>query len=363
MISEGSFVQYASTKERARCNPTAMYSTCLFCHTSLGKNDVVEEFPVGRRIAFDADRGRLWVVCKKCHNWNLSPIEHRWEAVEACERIYRGTRVRVSTENIGLATLGEGLDLVRVGKPLLPEFAAWRYGSRIKNRRWRAVGLTVAGSAATGAAMIGGTVVLAAAVAAVGLTVVPAAFSSVAWLHEQYTHERVLMRVRDEAGVQRSLKLRHLARLEVAMSNNQAGWKFRVAHEAGMLELEGDEATRIAGHVLAHVNRAGGTAAQLNDAARRITALGDPQRYIRHTSELREIRRYSRSIFWNDDVGVLGLTQTERLALEIAVHEDAERQMIQTELVALEAAWRDAEEIASISDTMLLRIQTKDEAE
>lgn len=337
-----------------------MYSTCLFCHTSLGKNEIVEEFQVGRRIAFDAERGRLWVVCRKCHNWNLSPIEHRWEAVEACERIYRGTRVRVSTENIGLATLGEGLDLVRVGKPLLPEFAAWRYGSRIKNRRWRAAGLSLAGGAVTGAAMIGGTVAFAAVFASVGLMVVPTAFRSVAWLHEQYTHERVLMRVRDENGTQHSLKLRHLARLEVAMSNNEAGWKFRVAHESGMMELEGAEATRIAGHVLAHVNRAGGTANQLNDAARRITALGDPQRYIRHTSELREIRRYSRSIFWNDDVGVLGLTQTERIALEIAVHEDAERQMIQTELVGLEAAWRDAEEIAAISDTLLIRIQTKD---
>ena len=30
------------------------------------------------------------------------------------------------TENIGRATLGERLDLVRVGKPLLPEFATWR---------------------------------------------------------------------------------------------------------------------------------------------------------------------------------------------------------------------------------------------
>lgn len=69
-------------------------------------------------------------------------------------------------------------------------------------------------------------------------------------MHEQYTHERVLMRVRDENGIQHSLKLRHLARLEVAMSNNDAGWKFRVAHESGMLELEGDEATRIAGHIL-----------------------------------------------------------------------------------------------------------------
>lgn len=336
-----------------------MYSTCLFCHASLGQNEIIEEFPVGRRLAFDAERGRLWVVCKSCHNWNLSPIEHRWEAVEACERVYRGTRVRVSTENIGLATLGEGLDLVRVGKPLLPEFAAWRYGARIKQRRWRATGMTVAGGAAVGLAMVGGTVVLATAVAAVGLSIVPAAFNLVGWLDEKYTHDRVLTRVRDDQGITRSLKLRHMARLEVAMANNAAGWKFRVAHESGMLELEGAEATRIAGHILAHINRAGGSAAQLDDAARRITALGDAERYIRHTSELRETRRYSRSIFWNDDVGVLGLTQTERLALEIAVHEDAERNMIRTELVSLESAWREAEEIAAISDG-LLRIETNE---
>jgi hypothetical protein len=331
-----------------------MYSTCLFCHASLGTNQMVEEFPVGRRLAFDAERGRLWVVCKRCHNWNLSPIEHRWEAVEACERIYRGTRVRVSTENIGLATLSEGLDLVRVGKPLLPEFAAWRYGARIKSRRWRAAGLTAAGVAATGVAMAGGTVLLAAGFLVAGVGIVPAAFSSLAWLDEKYTHDRVLTRVRDESGNMRSLKLRHFARLEVAMADNAAGWKFRVAHETGMLELEGSEATRIAGHILAHINRAGGSAAQLDDAARRITSLGDAERYIRHTSELRQTRRYSRSIFWNDEVGVLGLTQIERLALEIAVHEDAERQMIRSELVALESAWRDAEEIAAISDTLII---------
>ena len=106
-----------------------MYSTCLFCHGSLGKNEVIENFQVGRRIAFDSYRGRLWVVCRGCANWNLSPLEQRWDAVEECERMYRDTIVRVSTDNIGLATVREGLDLVRIGKPLRPEFAAWRYGT------------------------------------------------------------------------------------------------------------------------------------------------------------------------------------------------------------------------------------------
>jgi len=74
-----------------------MYSTCMFCNKPLGDNQVVEHFPVGRRLAFDADKGRLWVVCRKCERWNLSPIEERWEAIETCERIYMSTRVRVST--------------------------------------------------------------------------------------------------------------------------------------------------------------------------------------------------------------------------------------------------------------------------
>jgi hypothetical protein len=40
-----------------------MYSTCLFCNSDLGANQAVEHFPVGRRLAFDASKGRLWAVC------------------------------------------------------------------------------------------------------------------------------------------------------------------------------------------------------------------------------------------------------------------------------------------------------------
>jgi hypothetical protein len=43
-----------------------VHSTCLFCHASLGRNEVIEQFPVGRRLAFDTTKGRLWAVCRKC---------------------------------------------------------------------------------------------------------------------------------------------------------------------------------------------------------------------------------------------------------------------------------------------------------
>ncbi|HEX9109413.1 MAG TPA: hypothetical protein VF832_19365, partial [Longimicrobiales bacterium] len=142
-----------------------MYSTCLFCNKPLGTNEVLESFPVGRRLAFDGGKGRLWVVCRSCERWNLSPLEERWEVIEACERLFRGTRLRTSTENIGLARIAGGLDLVRIGDPLRPELAAWRYGDQFGRRRRRiyiragvAVGALVllnVGGAAAGIALGG----------------------------------------------------------------------------------------------------------------------------------------------------------------------------------------------------------------
>lgn len=124
-----------------------MFSTCAYCHGALGANDVVEQFPVGRKLAFDSARGRLWVVCQRCTRWNLSPLEERWEAIDTCERLYRSTPLRASTDQIGLAKLREGLQLVRVGAPTRPEFAAWRYGEVFRKRRfatWALMGTSAA---------------------------------------------------------------------------------------------------------------------------------------------------------------------------------------------------------------------------
>jgi len=116
-----------------------VYRTCLFCKKPLGSNEVIESFPVGRRLAFDSAKGRLWVVCTKCNRWNLTPLEERWEAVEACERMFRETPMRASTENVGIARHREGLDLVRIGEPERGEFAAWRYGDQFRGRYRKAV--------------------------------------------------------------------------------------------------------------------------------------------------------------------------------------------------------------------------------
>ncbi len=136
-----------------------MYSTCIFCNQSLGTNEAIEIFPVGRRISFDAAMGRLWVICRKCERWNLSPLEIRWEVIEECERLFRDTRLRVTTDNIGMAKLPEGLELVRLGKPMRDEFAAWRYGDQFGRRRRRSIAYTAAGASAVGLVIVGGAVI------------------------------------------------------------------------------------------------------------------------------------------------------------------------------------------------------------
>src|SRR3954470_1281380 len=144
---------------RSRPPDFRMYSTCLFCSGSLGHNEAIEHFSVGRRLAFDAAKGRLWVVCRKCERWNLTPLEERWEAIEECERAFAETRRRVSTDNIGMARLSEGLELVRIGAPQRPEMAAWRYGDQFGRRRRRYIALLA------GAAVVGGAIVVAGPVA------------------------------------------------------------------------------------------------------------------------------------------------------------------------------------------------------
>jgi len=54
------------------------------------------------------------------------------------------------------------------------------------------------------------------------------------------------------------------------------------------------------------------------------------------------------------DVEPFGMNPERRLAFEMALHEEQERRALQGELLALEQAWREAEEIAKIADNLLV---------
>lgn len=49
-----------------------------------------------------------------------------------------------------------------------------------------------------------------------------------------------------------------------------------------------------------------------------------------------------------------------RLALEMAANEESERRALEGELASLEAAWREAEEIAAIADDLLVPARVRE---
>src|SRR5687767_9319058 len=107
------------------------------------------------RLAFDPTRGRLWIVCRSCRRWSLTPIEERWEALEELEKLSRDkARLLSQTDNISLLRAGP-LEIVRVGKANLTEEAWWRYGRELTSRRQKWNNLGVAGSVGAGAVLLG----------------------------------------------------------------------------------------------------------------------------------------------------------------------------------------------------------------
>lgn len=355
-----------------------MYRTCLFCHNDLDSNEVVEQFTVGRRLAFDADRGRLWVVCPHCERWNLSPLEERWEAIETCERRFRAERLRRQTDQIGMARLREGLELIRVGRPLRPEFAAWRYGDQLGHRMRR--GLMQIGGGVVAAGAVTGVAAATGLLAGAGLVFPPALVWAGGWGFALYTTARGRLRsFRVPTGAGRTLTLfgADLRETTLRPDDTGAGWVLSLRHVTGWTEISGDEARRVLGVVLPRVNRLGARTTGVRRAAELIEAQRGPERFLsamareskrlsadylerrarfrRHGQTLRDAWTTDRELGTNAPVdrGALPRLPTEqRLALEMAVHEESERCAMENELRPLTAAWREAEEIAAISDRL-----------
>lgn len=323
-----------------------MYTTCMFCNRPLGTNEVVEHFPVGRRLAFDAARGRLWVVCRRCERWNLSPLEERWEAVETCERLFRGTRVRASTSNVGLARHPEGLELVRIGEPLREEFAAWRYGDQFGRRRKRAILYGVAGAVVIGGVVVGGAVTGAVSGALLGQT-------GNFW--NLWVNGRTLVKLRTDDG--RVIKLKHPDLLGTRLRPPSDGEGFRLEVRKGKKKewFRGAEAERHISLIVPKMNRRGGKERTVRDAVSQIEHHGHPDRFL---SDVVAGDRFT------DKKGVPGyvnkMPEPTKLALEMALHEEQERRALEGELWRLERAWEEAEEIAAIADDLLLPEDSRD---
>jgi hypothetical protein len=343
-----------------------MYTTCLFCSGELGRNDCIEHFPVGRRLAFDASRGRLWVVCRKCERWNLTPLEERWEAIEECERAFEGTRLRVSTDQIGLARLREGLELVRIGAPQRPEMAAWRYGDQFGRRRRRRY--LIGG----GALLVAGTAVVAGPM----LGLIGAGAMSPVWnianaAHNIYRAKKTiavpapgdeLLRVRlvdvDKAKLNAEADGFVLTVPVLARTAGGPWWKYASGKETRT--FTGDAAIRAAGAMLPSVNIGGGSAAQVQSAVDLLEGQPSSTQLFRQAAE-HSSRDHSGVGMKSRRNTLKRLPAPTRLALEMASHEESERRALEGELFVLEEAWRQADEIAKIADEMFLPASIDDE--
>ena len=322
-----------------------MYATCLFCNGPLGANTAIEPFPVGERLAFDAAKGRLWVVCRKCERWNLSPLEERWEAIEECERRYRDTRLRVSTDNIGLARLKEGLVLVRIGAPQRPEMAAWRYGDQFGRRRKRKMIRVGIGVGAVGG-IVGGLVT---AGIATGASLGGAWWALSRGAEAGYRRivygdpKAIVARVPLPGGHRLAIRRNQLDKIKLKPDADGAGWGLAVPTGAALTTITGEDALRAAGQVLPAVNWGGATQAEIERATEMLERAEDVRGLFTWTAQT----KLTPSELSKIDTPI-------RLALEMAAHEDSERRALEGELHLLEAAWRDAEEIAAIADDMFL---------
>lgn len=364
-----------------------MYATCLHCHRALGHNESIEAFPVGERLSFDAEKGRLWVVCPSCGRWNLSPIEERWEAIEQSERLFRAQKLRAQTDNIGLAKLRDGTELIRIGKPLRPEFAAWRYGAVFRRRFQRRAGMVAGASAIVGA---GAVAFAGAPIAITSSFITPMLllpFVHIGPLLMFMRDSLVSTRVIGENGKPISVTLDNLNHSRIDVLDDQVA--LHVQHMGGKQDLHGDRAVRAASTILARVNRGGASLSRVRDAAALIAEAGDPTRaieavaaeaakragdfeanaaafargprastigeYLRQEAELQRRSGDAFSHWPPNNRGALHhLPRIQRLALEMALHESSEKHALDEELASLERAWREAEEIATIADNLLV---------
>jgi hypothetical protein len=308
-----------------------VYARCLVCRAPFPRSDVLEHVPVGDRVAYDLEKGRLWVVCRRCRRWSLAPIETRWEALEELERLVTGgargrreVRLLSRTDHVGLFEAGP-LEIVRIGGAELVEAAWWRYGTQLTEARPLE-------------------------------RTFPAFFrhlryGSVAWRGEKtcpgcghlFTelpyHDRKILIVRPEeaedaaerSGGKPRAGVDHDARPSLVRRCPRC----RDTEEGG-LHLEGVEAELTLARVLAFENFAGASRDLVRAATRIIEDAGGASTLVRL------LTRYGRPI---GDLPPIGTT-----ALEIFAAEAQERTRLRLEVEELKACWRREEELAALVD-------------
>lgn len=329
-----------------------MFTRCLVCQTPFPENGTLERFPRGDRVAYDPAKGRLWAVCRACKRWSLAPIEERWEALDELEALVtadpgapRGrARLLSRTDNIALFRAGP-LEIVRVGRADLTEQSWWRYGRELRERRASYKKISLAGSVAAGAVVVGGWAT--GAMSLVGMWFLwghaPDKLADAArWLRFGGAAWRGHVRCAHCGWIFRGVRYRE--RGDLLLLPGEDGGDPRLGlrcprcglHRDGGLVLRGREAEQTLRRVLAYHHFDGASERRVRSATRLIEEAGTP----------RDLAR----IVVRDGKRLGDLQRTGAVALEIAANESSEQRLLELELADLEAHWRREEELASIVD-------------
>jgi hypothetical protein len=327
-----------------------MYSRCLSCRAPLGRNECLEQLPVGRSLAFDPVQGRLWVVCRACRSWNLAPLLERWEPLEELERIFQATPVEASSDNVALGRARDGTALVRIGPADRREFAFWRYARRLKKRWTRSHGLL--GAVTSGPLLVAANTGVSFSLAMpvfLGLVA-----GGVVWQDRQH-----LFRTGDGRIVRRG----DASRARLVPDGDDSGWRLEIPRRGESSSLVGGEALRALRAILPRANIHGGKAIDVDQAVARTRGGPTPARVLsglaRQLGEMHNMDpQHNRFVFTAPGPArphrIATARPVLRLAVEIAANEETERRALEGEMSLLEQEWREAEELAAISDELLI---------
>jgi hypothetical protein len=185
-------------------------------------------------------------------------------------------------------------------------------------------------------------------------------------------NERIASRLRHPDSDEKiKVQLKHLEKSRFVPTGEPGEWELHVQYARGWssgfstgkgetLVYQGDEAMEVAGKLMARANRAGGNKKTIDMAVKRIESVGDPESFLDEAVlESERLRREKaagnpKKLAKTTEGSLAKLPKDIRLAIEMATHEESERRAMEGELEILETAWRQAEEIAGIADSLLL---------
>jgi hypothetical protein len=170
---------------------------------------------------------------------------------------------------------------------------------------------------------------------------------------------KVVAKIRAADGEMMHVRRRHLRETRVMpRGERDAPIALHLRFKNGHRLIEGPDALRVASLVVPHVNRYGAGKQTVADAVRSIEEAGSPVDYLArmgHVGALVTAAPVKRR-WWTerryDDTGLFGFSPIDRIALEMALHEDIERRAMEGELEMLERSWQEAETEAAIADSL-----------